>query len=62
MHVLTHGAHHRSQVIHMLKRLGVQDVIWRAKVQHSGGSERIMGMRRRCGRCCCCLSRGGAAA
>lgn len=28
VHVLTHGAHHRSQVIHMLKRLGVQDVIW----------------------------------
>lgn len=28
VHVLTHGAHHRSQVIHMLKRLGVKDVIW----------------------------------
>ena len=27
-HVFTHGAHHRSQVIHMLKRLGVKDVIW----------------------------------
>ncbi len=27
-HVFTHGAHHRSQVIHMLKRLGVSDVIW----------------------------------
>lgn len=28
VHVLTHGAHHRSQVIHMLRRLGVPDVIW----------------------------------
>lgn len=28
VHVLTHGAHHRSQVIHMLRRLNVPDVIW----------------------------------
>lgn len=28
VHVLTHGAHHRSQVIHMLRRLDVPDVIW----------------------------------
>jgi uncharacterized damage-inducible protein DinB len=28
VHVLTHGAHHRSQVIHMLRRLGIPDVIW----------------------------------
>ena len=27
-HAFTHGAHHRSPVIHMLKRLGVPDVIW----------------------------------
>lgn len=27
VHVLTHSAHHRSQVIHMLKKMGVKDVI-----------------------------------
>lgn len=27
VHVITHGAHHRSQVIHMLKRLGVKVVV-----------------------------------
>ena len=27
VHVITHGAHHRSQVIHMLKRIGVKEVI-----------------------------------
>ncbi|MEF2276713.1 DinB family protein [Deinococcus sp. YIM 134068] len=27
VHVLTHSMHHRAQLIHMLKRLGVPDVI-----------------------------------
>jgi uncharacterized damage-inducible protein DinB len=26
-HVLTHSMHHRAQVLHMMRRLGVQDVI-----------------------------------
>ena len=26
-HILTHSMHHRAQIIHMLKRLGVQDVL-----------------------------------